>query len=104
MMTHLISYLEEKADRGMSDTVTKRVEEFGAWCKSQPEGKDAGDDARTIAVIGLCEKVICNDKLYPLAVKLFTRDELIGGRQYLLRWVSESQYARVLALYDNRRK
>jgi hypothetical protein len=99
LMAYLVRHLEEQAQQELPDATLKRLLNFNSWCRAQPRRENSNDDVYTIVVVGLYEKIIRSEKLYPLVVKLIPKADFIDAKAYLLKLVDDKQYARALALY-----
>lgn len=100
LMAYLVDFLESCSGSGFPQDVTERLVEFNFWCRAQPRGESAKDDIYTLLAVGLHEKILKKDDLYPLIVKLVSRKEFLDSKEYLLRWIDETQYSRALSLYS----
>jgi hypothetical protein len=101
LMAYLVAFLEQQAEKKMQGDVVNRLVEFNFWCRKQTWSKDKEDDISTLLVVGLYEKILQKNDLYPLIVKLVSKKELVDAKEYLRRWVNEAQFARALALYPS---
>jgi hypothetical protein len=100
LMAYLVDFLESCSGSELPQDVVKRLVEFNFWCRAQPRGESAKDDIYTLLVVGLYEKILKKDDLYPLIVKLVSREQFLDSKEYLLRWIDERQYSRALGLYS----
>jgi hypothetical protein len=99
MMANLVALLGSMPSP-LSEDVVKRLMELNYWCAAQPRGSDASDDALTILVVGLFEKIVGSETLYYLAPKLISKSDMIASKDYLVQWVGQEDYDRAMALFS----
>lgn len=80
--------------------VIKRVVAFVRWCESQPPGKSADDDLRTILAVGLIEHLIESPTARTLVPHLLSREVFTSNADYFRHWVGQENYEQTLKQYD----
>jgi hypothetical protein len=99
-MGTIVDWLSElKQSEIDSILLIQRIVDFKNWCENQPEGKDAGDDIRTIYVVALFEKLFRHEATHLLIPHLASKEDLVHNADYLKSWVGEKNYDLVLAQY-----
>lgn len=78
----------------------KRVVAFVSWCETQPPGKNAGDDLRTILVVGLIEHLLESSTARTLVPHLVSREIFTSNADYFRHWVGPENYEQALRRYD----
>lgn len=100
MMGHLADWVVEQAASPLDSKLQKRIVDFCNWCLLQPRGESADDDILTIWTVGFYEKMFENEATHPLIARLVTKEDLLSNREYLLSWVGEDMFQKVLKTYE----
>ncbi len=99
MLHELLDWVLEQSKAGLDEELVQRMVDFQEWCLSQASGESAKDDIFSIYTVALFEKLFRYDETRMIIPKLRSKQELLDNREYLVTWVGEEDYKKVLALY-----
>ena len=88
VMNELASWLASARRCEASPEVVRRLLSLNEWCIGQPSRTTAQDDAYTILVVGLYEKLMDNPDTHPLIPLLVPKEEFDESSEYYASWVS----------------
>lgn len=93
-------WVESLSRSEVTSDVVMRISSFGDWCYSQPKGKDASDDLGTILMVGLYETLGASDSGRLVLSKIWSKEYVRDGEEYLTQWLGKSDYDKLCGEYN----